>query len=238
MVPQMNYIFPFEEIYYIYKITNSLNNKIYVGRTKNPAYRHRQHISLANRYDDYSDVVGAQKIHIAIKELGSENFTFEVFEKCNNYSNACEREIHWIKEYRSDQEQFGYNDKSGPDFGVIMWSEEDRQRMSLRMSGDNNPMFGKPKSKEMLQQLSENFSGTGNPFYGKTHTNEAKKLIGISSKERVAGENNPHAKLTLEIVAQIRKDWKTGNYTKVALSKKYGVTAVTIGNIVSGKTWK
>lgn len=238
MVPKMNYVFPFEEIHYIYKITNNLNKKIYIGRTKNPAYRHRQHVSLANRYDYYNDVVGAQKIHAAINGLGSENFTFEVFEKCNNYSSACERELHWIKTFRSDEEDFGYNDKSGPNFGVIIWSEEDRQRMSLRMKGSNNPMFGKPKSKELLQQLSENFSGAGNPFYGKTHSDKTKKLIGDSSRGRAAGENNPHAKLTAELVNQIREDWKTGNYTKVALSKKYNVTAATIGNIISGKTWK
>lgn len=238
MVSQMNYIFPFEDIHYIYKITNGLNNKIYIGRTKNPAYRHRQHVSLANRYDYYNDVVGAQKIHAAINGLGSENFTFEVFEKCNNYSSACERELYWIKAFRSDEEDFGYNDKSGSDFGVIVWSDEDRQRMSLRMKGNKNPMYGKTHSEKVRKQLSEDFSGDGNPFYGKQHTDETKKLISASSKGRVAGENNPHAKLTIEIVIQIREDWKTGNYTKVALSKKYNVTAATIGNIISGKTWK
>lgn len=230
----MKYVFPFEEIFYIYKITNSLNNKIYIGRTKNPAYRKRQHLSIGLNPERSSR---SQKIHLAIKEIGHENFTFEVFEKWDNYYIACERELYWINFYHSDDDNFGYNDKIGPS-GTPVLSEEDRKRLSLRMIGENNPMFGKPKSDKIIQQLSQQFSGTGNPFYGKKHSEEAKKIIGKFSKGRVAGENNPHAKLNLEIVFKIREDWKTGLYTKVALSKKYNVTAVTIGNIISGKTWK
>lgn len=216
----MKYVFPFVENYYIYKITNNLNSKVYVGRTKNPTYRCRQHTFLASKYEDYNDFEGAQKIHVAIGELGSEHFTFEVFEKLNSYSDACERENYWIKQLRCDEDQFGYNDKSGPEFSVIMWDDADRERMSLRMKGNKNPMFGKTQSDEAKQQLSKQFSGSGNPFYGKIHSEEAKKLIGQFSKERAAGENNPHAKFNLKIVSQIRDDWKTGRYTKVALSKK------------------
>lgn len=117
-------------------------------------------------------------------------------------------------------------------------SDEDRKRLSFRMRGDKNPMFGKTHSNEVKKKLSEYSSGVNNPFYGRKHSDESKNLIGQSSKGRVSGENNPHAKLNLEIVSQIRDDWKTGQHTKVALSKKYGVTAATIGNIVSGKTWK
>lgn len=230
----MKYIFPFEKNYYIYKITNTRNKKIYIGRTKNPSYRRNQHISKALNQNN----VPTQKIHLAIKEMGVENFCFEVFEKYNDYSIACEQENYWIKHFKSDEDEFGYNDKSGPELGVIMWNENDRKRMSIRMSGKNNPMFGKSKSKKIIKQLSQQFSGSNNPFYGKKHNEKTLKLISESSKYRISGENNPHAKLNLKIVSKIREDWKTGNFTKVSLSKKYKVTAATIGHIISGKTWK
>jgi group I intron endonuclease len=230
----MNYVFPFKENFYIYKITNDLNDKIYVGRTKVPGYRKRQHVSASL---DPAKIKVMQKIHLAIKELGHEHFTFEVFEACDNYSKSCEREVYWINFYNSDDDQFGYNEKSGPN-GPIILTDEQRKILSLRIIGEKNPMFGKKHTTEALQKMSDRMSGDKNPFYGKIHTDETKTLIGKSSKGRCAGENNAHAKLTLEIVIQIREDWKTGKYTKVALGKKYNVTAVTIGNIISGKTWK
>lgn len=229
----MKYISPFKNKFYIYKIINSVNNKIYIGRTKNPPYRYRGHLSVSL---NLNNSLGVQKIHLAIRELGDKNFIFEVFEECEDYYDACKRELYWIKFYQSDEDEFGYNDKVGSQ-NTPNLSDEDRRRLSLRMTGSNNPMFGKSKSLKILQKLSHQFSGSGNPFYGKTHSEEIKKIIGKSSKGRAAGENNPHAKLNMKIVSQIRDDWKTGLYTKVILSKKYNVTAATIGNIISGKTW-
>jgi len=233
VVFEMNYICPSEETFYIYKITNTVNNKIYIGRTKVPSYRKRQHLSFG--INPISSKV--QKIHKAINELGHNNFTFEVFEKVDNYYESCEKELYWINFYNSCDDTYGYNEKSGSTHTVIL-SSEDKERMSLRVGSEKNPMYGKTHAQDTKNKLSKKFSGSGNPFYGRIHSDETKKKIGKSSKNRVAGENNPHAKLNLEIVLKIREEWKTGNYTKVDLSKKYNVTATTIGNIVSGKTWR
>lgn len=230
----MKLISHFPVYYYLYKISNDVNDKVYIGRSTKPDYRRRAHLRNSTAPEESTI---AQKVHFAIKEIGKEHFTLEVFERYENYREACEQEVFWIKFYKSDQDEFGYNDKLGPD-GPIQLTNEQRQKLSARVSGTGNPMYGKEHSKETKERLKELSSGENNPFYGKTHSPETKALIGASSKGRAAGENNPHAKLTLEIVVQIREDWQTGAYTKVALGKKYSVTAATIGNIVSGKTWK
>jgi len=230
----MKFIFTFDEKFYIYKITNSINTKIYIGRTKQPSYRRRQHVSSAiNCYNKKQ----LTKIQQAIKELGHKNFIFEVFEECGNYAESCEREIYWINFYKSNEDEFGYNEKVSDCGGVIL-SEDSRKKLSFRMTGNKNHRFGKKISKDIKDNMSKRMLGINNPFYGKTHSDETKKIIGEKSKIRVSGENNPHAKLTLDIVCKIRDDWKTGQYTKIFLSKKYNVTAATIGNIISGKTWK
>ena len=234
MVLEMRYIFPFNYVYYLYKITNLLNNKVYIGRTKNPRYRYRQHNYCIEHISDSN--LTHQKIHREISSVGSEHFVFEVFEKCNSFGESCDRELYWIKFYNSENDGYGYNEK-GRAFDSISLSNEHKRRMSLKMSGKGNPMFGKKQSPETLRKMSIMFSGENNPFFGRTHSEESKKKIGLSSKGRCAGENNAHSKLTVQKVKEIREKWKTGNYTKISLSKEYDVSAVTIGDIISRKTW-
>lgn len=57
----------------IYKITNLLNNKCYIGQSRN-IYRRWQAHRYAN--DSYP-------LHVAMKKYGMENFSFEISEECN-----------------------------------------------------------------------------------------------------------------------------------------------------------
>lgn len=73
------------EIYYIYKITNKLNGKFYIGK----------HKQLENEpFDRYW---GSGKIlNQAFNKYGKENFTKEIIEECTK-ENINEREIYWIE---------------------------------------------------------------------------------------------------------------------------------------------
>lgn len=56
-------------------------------------------------------------------------------------------------------------------------------------------------------------------------------------KSHITGENNPKAKLTEEIVKNIRKDFENGLNQK-KISTKYKVPWSTVHNIVTYQTWK
>ena len=75
----------------IYKITNLINNKIYIG----------QHVTT-NIDDDYMG--SGDHIKNAIKKYGIENFHIELIEETDSPN---EREIYWIKEKNSYSN--GYN---------------------------------------------------------------------------------------------------------------------------------
>lgn len=80
----------------IYKITNTINNKVYIGQSSNIEERWKKH-RYAN--DDFT-------IHKAIRKYGIENFTFSILEECSKeYLN--DREVYWINYYNSLEE--GYN---------------------------------------------------------------------------------------------------------------------------------
>ena len=58
----------------IYKITNKINNKCYIGQSNNPMQRWKSHKSHTNIGDD----IGKSAIHDAMRKYGIENFEFSI----------------------------------------------------------------------------------------------------------------------------------------------------------------
>lgn len=52
------------------------------------------------------------------------------------------------------------------------------------------------------------------------------------------GENNARSKLTNEIVLEIRRQYATGNFTQRFLARKFGISDMSMCNIVNRKQWK
>lgn len=94
----------------IYKITNIVNNKSYVGQTiKNADKRWKEHQQHA-----FGSHVNDQNKHLyrAIRKYGLENFTFEVLQdNIENYKQLDKAEIYWIDYYNSFIK--GYNKTFG-----------------------------------------------------------------------------------------------------------------------------
>ena len=87
----------------IYKITNLINNKVYIGQSKQIEIRWQQHKTSNKNYALYS----------AFKKYGIDNFKFEIIEECfENLLN--EREKYWINFYHSLAPN-GYNMTLGGD---------------------------------------------------------------------------------------------------------------------------
>ena len=87
----------------LYKITNLINGKAYIGQSINPQHRFIAHISRSINDSDNSP------IHSAIKKYGKENFKFDIIEWSDNYN---EREKELIIEHNTLSPN-GYNVASG-----------------------------------------------------------------------------------------------------------------------------
>ena len=88
----------------IYKITNKVNNKIYVGRTKhNIEKRFRQHITSSNRKENEFNYFMR-----AIRKYNSENFIISLIESCDELS-MYDREKYHIQSLQSYKPDIGYN---------------------------------------------------------------------------------------------------------------------------------
>ena len=96
-------------IFYIYRYTNLINNKKYVGQTNNIDRRIREH---KNNSFNSKSINYENKIHQAIRKYGYDNFKIDIIEVINDvtdYDIVNERERYWIKEEKSLLTQWGYN---------------------------------------------------------------------------------------------------------------------------------
>lgn len=91
----------------IYKLTNKLNGKSYIGQAIDIRKRWREHkcASLNPNNKDFNMV-----IHKAIRKYGIENFNLEIIEECEQ-SELNDKEIYWIDKYNTYHQ--GYNASIG-----------------------------------------------------------------------------------------------------------------------------
>lgn len=91
--------------YIVYKITNLVNNKIYIGRTiYNLDYRWHIHVSHAK-----NPKTRETYLQRAIYKYTPAKFTIEVIERCSCFDEMVQREIYWIKTFNSIDHNIGYN---------------------------------------------------------------------------------------------------------------------------------
>ena len=105
----------------IYKITNLINQKIYIGQSINIGRRWEQHKYNAN---NPTSVEYDSLLHKAFRKYGLDNFSFDIVEICIK-QDLDNREIYWIAYYDSTNLDKGYNISLGGSGGVKTWSDED-----------------------------------------------------------------------------------------------------------------
>lgn len=93
---------------YIYKISNNVNNKVYIGMTtRSLDIRKADH---RKTYNNQNSRMYNLKIYKAMRDIGIENFQYSILEECSN-DILSEREKFWIDKYNSVFE--GYNTALG-----------------------------------------------------------------------------------------------------------------------------
>lgn len=127
----------------VYKITNKINNKIYIGITnQGSGARYRHHW--------YESRIGEPApIHRAMAKYGEENFTLEIIDFADTYEELKEKEKYYIKLYDSMNREVGYNLTEGGD-GTFGRLHSDDTKEKIRQKA-----LGRKASEETKKKMSE-----------------------------------------------------------------------------------
>ena len=206
---------------YIYKIENLLNHKKYIGQTKNPKRRFREHKSMSG------DDSNTKALYLAIKKYGIENFSFEIIEKTSYYN---EREKYWISHY--DSFRNGYNMTEGGENPPILTKEnhpmcehtqEDIDKIVFLLKNT------KTSVKDIAKLMNYNISSINRINTGELWKDDSLEypIRKLQSKQGL-----------IERANQIKNDLINTTLTQKEIAKKYGVGRTTVTAINNGQNYK
>ena len=165
----------------IYKVTNKINGKCYIGKTIQEFEKYkRTHVRVALRDKNEAN----RPFYSAIRKHGPENFEWIILCQCQSKEEMNEKERQYIKDYDSYGQ--GYNATLGGDGGGETngkyertpeirqrtalsllghkRSEESRQKQSQSIRGENHPLFNIGHKPESIEKMRRAKTGISNPM--------------------------------------------------------------------------
>lgn len=218
----------------IYKITNNINGKIYIGQSNNIQRRFLEH---KNR-----GATSRIPVDIAIQKYGKENFSFEIIEECT-IEQLNQKEMYWISYFNSVEN--GYNCSVGGDQQSIGSNNgrailtEDEVKI-IRTAYNNHE-----RRKDVYEQFKDKiaFSSFARIWDGTSWTHIMPEVLTEDnkryySKEATNGEKSFNAKLTDKEVINIRERYVSENARSIYKDYENRCSYNTLQQILWGRTYK
>jgi group I intron endonuclease len=167
----------------IYKSTNKITEKIYIGQTKHALdTRIKNHIKESKQESN-------RPFMSSINKHGIDNFTFEIIDSANNLDELNDKEIYWINFYNSVFPN-GYNVTGGGQGKKIKTTKELSRIISEGLK--NSKKWQKTKNSEEYKKKRKKYFIGWNK--GKKFTLEHKEKIWEKNKERILKFNKNTSK--------------------------------------------
>lgn len=189
---------------YIYKITNLINNKIYIGQTI---------CSLKRRFNNHVCKKGCVYLYSAIQKYGKENFKIEEIEYIPK-DQLDNREIYWISYYNSTDKKVGYNLLPGGKLG--------RKEIYKLTKEQTKEIIALNKANVPHTKIGEMFN-----INRKTVTFILRRETDYTSKYKSLKERNDLEEIKLYLktnptVKEVENKFKIGRSTLFKLTKQWG----------------
>jgi group I intron endonuclease len=214
----------------IYKWTNLINNKIYIGQSVNIMARKAEHIKLSKN-ETYTPNIAK-----ALRKYGMENFSFEIIEECQ-IQDLDEKEDYWIKYY--DSKNTGYNMLSVGEIPSSIGSLNPMAKVNeeIVLEIRNKVYVDKIDSLIVFNEYSHLISFD---TFRKIRDGMTWKSVDCSmiSSIKVERSGKPKAKLTKEDVTEIRRRAKTEDINSIFKDYAHLVNRSSVKRVIDYETWR
>lgn len=238
----------------IYKITNKINNKTYVGQTNELRKRWRRHYRELEK-----NIHTNRHLQRAWNKYGADNFKFSVIESCLK-EELNDKERYWISYYNSNDYKVGYNQDSGGQEGKVL-NEDVRERIgnsriypvgeechNAKLSNKEVVNIKKDlyESKLNYEDICKKYNIERSTLYNikntRTYSN-VKTIYDESIKNMISFKGNAYSKNYLEFIVdeaiRLNLNWSLiSEVTKMSKSQLYNILFVnsTIKTIFPSKS--
>lgn len=168
----------------IYKITNKVNGKVYIGQTRQTIkVRFSQHYNLALKIKKMGKHLNYWQN--SLLKYGKDNFTIEQIDVANSFEELNDKEIYWIAFYNATNYECGYNRTNGGYCGCSwdVMSEEQKQSMLMKLE-----LWRKEHPEEFRKSCAR--PGSKNGMYGRKHSESTRKKISEKQKLHIQKYGN------------------------------------------------
>jgi group I intron endonuclease len=196
-------------MFYVYKLINLVNRKIYIGKTN----------SLANRWFQHKSMAKAEKnnrLYNVIRKYTYNAFIMEVLTANENEEFIYEEETKYIQLFQSNTKEKGYN--------MGLGGEGNREK---QVSEQTRKLYSKRSKEHYNSEIAE-----------KLRTAKKTPEARLNAFKVSRGSNNGRAKLDEQKVLFIRAIYKEGFLNQLEISKRYNIPTGTVNHIISRYTWK
>ncbi len=187
--------------YYIYKITNKINNKCYIGQSCKIRDRWVGHRRNAQRVKNGATLKdnGIQVIHLAMAKHGIENFDFKIIEEIDTQNDANNQETYWVSHYNSLNN--GYNCTPGG-YNAPKTEEWKAKVKATRIAKDNYKHSEETKRKISeewhLYHSPESMKKCHDANRGRIPSKEQRRKVSMANKGKRFSLGHKQSKETIE----------------------------------------
>lgn len=217
----------------IYKITNQINGKIYIGLTTESLQKRWRSHKISSRNKN-------THLYTAMRKYGIENFAIEVIDETDSFEELGRLERFYIDKYHSQDPNYGYNVTAG---------------------GESNQLDGNPKAKLTLSDVIDiriayrdceltckqvyekykhkiKFKPFERCYFGKSWSSVMPEVFNEYTREKhqlmkkFIGSSNPNSLYTDDEVKQMREFYKNHTFNETYMKFNKGTGGKTAFNKV------